>query len=205
MNRRKEQIQKIVLIAIGIVLIVGVIYYFGFYKVTEKIREKYDTVQLEDQLLLYQTRAKRLSTMKEELAVSKEKNVGVMQEYNSLQKEIIELNKIFKNVSDYQFYFGDPTADEKVVRRDISITFHASSYQSAKKIIKQLYEFPYKSKIHGISIVDTSSNSGINKTKDVDVSLQITIYESITENSDVSGLQKYESEDNQEDEDTSES
>lgn len=198
MNQQKGRIQKVVFLTFAVVLVLGLGYYFGFYKMTEKILKQYDTVELEDQLLIYQTRAKRLQTMQEELESIKAKNVGIMQEYNSLQKEIIELNQVFKQVEEYQFYFSDPTTDGKIVRRDISITFHTSSYKSAKEIIQKLYTFPYKSKIHGINIVDTSADKGIQKTTDVDVSLQITFYESITEESDVSGLQKYQSTDSEE-------
>lgn len=205
MNRRREQRIRIVSIGLSIIIILGIVYYFGVYKVTEKMWKQYDIEELEDELLLYKVKRNKLNTMKEEIEVHKEKNIGVMKPYNNLQKEMIELNKIFEHVSDYQFYFDDPTSDGKVVRRGITITFHASSYQSAKKIIKELYQFPYKSKLHKISINDTSSDSGIRKTKDVDVSLEITVYESITENSNVAGLQKYESQDENKDDSEDES
>lgn len=199
MNQKKEQIQKIILIGMGVVLMLGLAYYFGFYRSTEHLLNAYDTVELEEELLLYQTRAHKLRTMEKELEESKEKNIGVMQPYNSLQKEITELNRVFEDVKDYQFNFSEPTYDKdnKIIRRDISITFHTTSYKKAKEIIEELYTFRYKSKIHGISMTDSSSEAGIKNTKDIDVGLQVTLYETVLEGTNVSGLQKYQSKDTQ--------
>ena len=144
MNRRREQRIRIVSIGFSIIIILGIVYYFGVYKVTEKMWKQYDIEELEDELLLYKVKRNKLNTMKEEIEVHKEKNIGVMKPYNNLQKEMIELNKIFEHVSDYQFYFDDPTSDGKVVRRGITITFHASSYQSAKKLLRNYINFHIK-------------------------------------------------------------
>lgn len=180
----REKILIIVLCA----LLLGLLYYQFIVKEVDRTIEKYNTEELETELLMEQTKAINLVQMNKEIEENRGATSKVVASYNNVKNEISALNTIFANATDYNLNFADPVKDGDAVRRVIDITFSASSYDGAVSIIKELYNCKYRCLIRNISISPTSSG-GIN-SGDVSVSLQVTFFETMYNADTQQGLEE---------------
>lgn len=170
----REKILIIVLCA----LLLGLLYYQFIVKDVDEAIARYDTEELETELLMEQTKAMTIVQMKKEMNENKSMTGKVVASYNNVRNEISALNTIFANAIDYNLNFSDPIKDGDAVRRVIDITFTARSYDSAVSIIKELYNCKYRCLIRNIDIAPGSVSGGIN-SGNVSVTLQVTFFETM--------------------------
>lgn len=170
----REKILIIVLCA----LLLGLLYYQFIVKDVDEAIARYDTEELETELLMEQTKAMTIVQMKKEMNENKSMTGKVVASYNNVRNEISALNTIFANAIDYNLNFSDPIKDGDAVRRVIDITFTARSYDSAVSIIKELYNCRYRCLIRNIDIAPGSVSGGIN-SGNVSVTLQVTFFETM--------------------------
>ena len=188
MSRKFTTREKILLLLCS-VMFLGIFYYQVVWKSTSKTIESYNTITLEDELLAIQTKAQRMLQMEKIIEKHKGQVNGLVADYNNLENEIIELNKVLKEARSYQLDFEDPTTDGSIVRRNINITFQAKSYEAGKKIIQSLQDFRYKCLLRDINI--SALEDSLQTTKQVNVSLKATFYEGITDSVSKAGLKTY--------------
>lgn len=188
MSRKLTAREKILLLVCA-ALFLGIIYYQVVWKSTSQTMEKYNVVNLEEDLLVAQTKALKMAQMEKVIEENQEQVSGIIMDYNNLQNEIIELNRILKESQSYQLDFEDATTDGSIVRRNININFQAKNYNKAKKIIKSLQNFRYKCLIRDINL--SSVEGGLQTTDQVNVRLKATFYEGMTDTVSSAGLEEY--------------
>lgn len=170
-------------------MFLSIFYYQVVWKSTGEAMKAYDTIALEDELLVIQTKAQKMMQMEKKIEENKGNTTGLVAAYNNLDNEIIELNQVLKKVKSYQLQFEDPTTDGSIVRRNFTITFEAESYEIGKHILEQLQKSRYKCLLRDITF--SSMNNSIQHTKKVNVSVKGTFYEGMTENAIEAGLAQY--------------
>lgn len=188
MNRKVITGQRIFLL-VCMLLLLGAGYYQFIWKSTAKTMETYNLVLLEDELLLAQTKAMRMAEMERVIKENEGVSMGLIADYNNLENEIKELNEILEVTQSYQLDFEDATTDGSIVRRNINIDFQVDDYGTAKKIIHSLQNCRYKSLVRDVTL--STKEGGLQNTNQIDVSLQVTFYEGVTERVSTAGLPEY--------------
>lgn len=188
MSREFTKKEKMLLL-VCIVMFIGIFYYQLVWKSTSQIIKDYNVEKLEEELLLAETKVMKMVQMEKFIEEHKGKTRSIVADYNNLQNEITELNKILTDAYTYQLDFEDATTDGKIVRRNINITFQTGDYSTAKKIIQSLKESRYKCLLRDISFV--AKEGSLQTTDIVNVSLKVTFYEGVTDAVSIAGLQEY--------------
>lgn len=187
MSRRFTNREKILLIALSILLL-GLLYYQFVVKDVERTILEYDTTDLETDLLVEQTKASEIMRMEAEMKDSDVNESGYVATYNNVKNEINELNDIFSSATSYSFGFAEPVSDGNAVRRDISISFSARSYATAKTIIQRLNDCRYMCHIGNVSISSNADGGGV-AAGAVSVSMNVTFFETTYNSDTTQGLQ----------------
>lgn len=182
---RKEKM----LLLVCTLMFIGIFYYQFVWKSTSQIIKDYNVEILEEELLLAQTKVMKMTQMENFIEEHKEQTRGIVADYNNLQNEITELNKILADATTYQLNFEDAITDGKIVRRNINITFQTKGYNTAKKIIQSLKDSRYKSLIRDINLV--AREGSLQTTDIVNARVKVTFYEGVTADVSTAGLQEY--------------
>ena len=94
--------------------------------------------------------------------------------YDNLQSVMIQLNAILSVSREYSLTFGDLHVSESgLVSRPIRMTLTAGSYETARSIINNLSQCPYRCRISDISVSAYDSVA----YEPVELSLTVTFYE----------------------------
>lgn len=72
--------------------------------------------------------------------------------YDNLKQVMVELNAVLAGAADYSLSFGTVNTEEPIVRRSISLTFTAGSYQRAKDILRQLHDSAYRCMVNEVNV-----------------------------------------------------
>lgn len=182
MHREFTTREKILLLVLCFIML-AVFYYEIVVKNVEENIQRYDTSELEIELMMEQQKAMQIQSMEQEMAILKESG-SLVPTYNNIKSTIRELNDIFDGAQEYHFEFGKAVRDGDAVRRDISITFSASSYARAEAIIQKLHDCKYRCQIRTLSISSGNESGGVS------ASLQVTFYETMYEASSTLGLEE---------------
>ncbi len=190
MMNRKFSTREIVLLIILAFMLVGLFYYEVVYKQTEETIASYDTANLDDELLMQQTKAMSKQKMESEMASGTLVANGIVASYNNLTNEMDSLNVILAGADTYTLDFSEAVETEGTVRRNISISFHTGSYDAAQSILQQLHDCQYRCLVRDVSITSGASNkSGIKESNDLNVSCSVTFYETTYNSDSTAGLQ----------------
>lgn len=73
-------------------------------------------------------------------------------DYDNLKPVMFELNSILSGTQDYTLTFGTVDTTESIVRRSISMTFTAISYEAAKTVLQRLHDSSYRCMLDDIHI-----------------------------------------------------
>lgn len=181
--RNLKKSEEIILLVLTAALI-GLFYYQFVYKGVLQAREEYDTTILETQLTGYQARLASMQQMEKAIASGKDSTDGIVATYNNQKQEIIALNNIFADADSFDLSFAEPYAvdGDNTVRRNLSASFTAESYDKAKEMLTALYHCEYRCLIQDINITPTGGNSQEEASLSsgpVQVSLTATFYETM--------------------------
>lgn len=188
---------EIIAIIVALVAIIGLLYYQFIFTSFEAQKASYDTSDIESQIEIEQQRLATMQRMQEEMKdTSKKKDNSYIETYNNLKSEIVTLNDIFDDSDTFSLSFEDPVATGDAVRRNITVTFSAKNYKTAKKIIKNLHNCKYKCIIRDLSITASQSNDGSDNAvssvsldnSKVNVTLNVTFFETLTGATTTDGL-----------------
>lgn len=178
--KRSEEIVLLILTAI----LIGLFYYQFVYKGLQNARVQYDTSVLETQLQALQVKKATMQQMEQAIETGKEGS-GEVATYNNQKNELNALNTIFADAvrESLSVSFSEPTATsgDTTVRRDVSISFQASSYAKAREMINALYHCEYRCLIRDVNLSPVSgSGSSTDATlsnSSVKADLTVTFYE----------------------------
>lgn len=166
------------------VLAVSIFYYEVVYKsVTDGIKQ-YDTVELEDELTIAQTKAKQEETMKKTINDSSATaQKGTIAVYNNLANEVNVLGSILNGQAEnVSITWSSPTVTNNTVRRQAAISFKTSDYASARTLIQAISDNPYRIIINNVNV-----SNDANSSKTVSV-LTVTFFETTTGAASTEGL-----------------
>ena len=175
LNRAFTRREKILMIIVAVILF-GIGYYKFLILDVNKVIEKYDVTQVQEEYDNAQAKAMSVKKMKAEMAVGKESG-SYVPSYNNMKKLIYEMNKIIGGTGSYEISFEDPVKDGDTVRRNAGITFTTTGFDSARKIINNIHNCKYKCLIREMS-VSSGEGSGV-KTGDVSVNMSVTFFETM--------------------------
>jgi type II secretory pathway component PulM len=186
---RREQ----VLILILVVVLLATVYYQFLYKSVEHAKVQYDTVDLQTELTKQLTIAANIQKMNAEIQANKENKTGEVSTYDNLKQEINELNDIFGDADNFSFSFDQAVATDDAVRRVITGSFTAVSYQDARDRLQKLHDGAYRCLITDLSMSPTTLEGGEGDSKNLNggpvaVSFTVTFYETLYQASTTAGL-----------------
>lgn len=191
LSRPFTKFEKILLL-IMVVLLLGLTYYLFVYSPVQKRIEAADTTLLESQIEEELYKAYIIQTMKEEVDDSQKNLNGVVSTYDNFKSEAALLNTIFVPLAEtYNYNFQTPVATGDTVRRTITISFTASDYQVARKIIQMIHDSRYRCMLNDISVsavADSSRDYSSLKTNPVRCSVDVTFYETLIGAGSTAGL-----------------
>lgn len=73
-------------------------------------------------------------------------------DYDNLQPVMFVLNSILARTQNYSLSFSTVDASQTIVRRQISMSFTADNYESAKEVLQQLHDSDYRCMLDGVSL-----------------------------------------------------
>ncbi len=188
MLNRKFTLRETILILIAAILALGIFYYQVIVKDYNEAKVIYNVSSLEDELTVLSAKASRKKTMEDYIEKHNDEVVGEVAVYNNLANEIDALASVLnENVENVSINWNEPTLSNKTVRRNANITFNASSYSIAKQIVKDIANLQYRCIVTQLSM-STDSDTSLNRTDKVSVSMTVTFYETTEGSTNTSGL-----------------
>lgn len=188
MLNRKFTLRETILILIATILALGIFYYQVIVKDYNEAKVIYNVSSLEDELTVLSAKASRKKTMEDYIEKHNDEVVGEVAVYNNLANEIDALASVLnENVENVSINWNEPTLSNKTVRRNANITFNASSYSIAKQIVKDIANLQYRCIVTQLSM-STDSDTSLNRTDKVSVSMTVTFYETTEGSTNTSGL-----------------
>ena len=124
-------------------------YYYAFYiPATEKITfYKEEAIAIDDQIIMAEAKATKLNMMQKELAEimsGDTQNVKPLPEFDNSRNVMNGLSLTLAKADQYNIKFGDVSEKDGIVRRNVELTFSASSYANVKSILSEIYNGDYR-------------------------------------------------------------
>lgn len=175
--------RELVLLLLATVLALGIFYYKVVYKNVQSSMKSYDTLTLEAELNMYQTKAIQENKMKKAIEeASSNPQTGTIEVYDNLANEVAVLGSILNpNTDSISISWAQPTLLDTTVRRQAAISFTCSTYDVAKSVLEQLSNMQYRNLMNNVN-VDMNNREGVR------VSLTITFFETSKEAKSLDGL-----------------
>lgn len=180
MKKPKLSMRETVMIVFLVVLLVGVIYYMGFYTPLQEELARVDTdiAEIDAQISTSMLEVKKMDAMQaelDEILAQPEDEITEIAPYDNKEVVLNQLYLILGHSEEYTLSFVDPeVADDGTVRRNITMQFKCDDYPSAKTIIKNLTESPWRCLVGNVSIAGDYENVQANS---VSVTATITYFE----------------------------
>ncbi len=141
MTHRLSNREKVLLLVLVLVLLVGLYFYVVHYPITNRL----DEIELErDDLLVSQavadTRLQTYNDMKaelEEIFAMPEDEITVMPAYSNRETLLLYFDKIFAGTSQV-LNFDDERETDGIVERTVRFSFNADSYAKARQVLTDL-------------------------------------------------------------------
>jgi len=190
LNREFTAKEKILLL-VAAVLALGLFYYNFVYRFFQSQYALYDTATIENELLVEQSKAMRISQMKQVIADSKGTVKGDLSVYNNQSAEIIEMGRIFDEDADnVSITWSDPVLSGTIIRRDVNITFHCRSYENFKNVLQKMSEMQYRCLIGNVAVSDArpKESNGVVTSNDINASISVRFFETSEGASSLAGV-----------------
>ena len=189
LNRAFTKREKVLLLVLVMILL-GLVYYrFVRLPVQERIAAA-DTTVLEQQMEIEQQKSAIIKQMQEDIE-NGQKEVNGIVAYDNLKAESAALNTIFAQATRFNFSFEQPVATDDAVRRTINISFTATNYQIARRIIQQVHDCAYRCLITDISVSadsDKMQQYANLENATISGSMSVTFYETLNGATTTNGL-----------------
>lgn len=176
MNRSFSRREKILLLVLTLIGLVGLYFYLVHYPVTTQLAQiEEQRTAVADDTVIAQARQQVYLSMKaelEEIFSMPEDEITVMPKYDNIKALMREFNVIFDG-ADPELSFDPVTVEDGVAVRVMRFTF-TSDYKRAKDILEQLTGTGYRCLLDSLSITPEEGNL---ETDVLQVSGTITFYE----------------------------
>ena len=193
MMNRKFTAREAWLLLLLSVMLLALFYYLALYRPVnlEVERCAAQQVPVEEDLELQMMKATRKKKMVDELENAPEKQQGELLPYNNIKNEITDLYEALSPAATYNLSFSEAVASGNIVRRDISISFQADTYQKVRSILEQMHSSPYRCILKDLSISVNKSRGeagGRSAAELINVNVNITFYETLVGAENTNGL-----------------
>ncbi len=193
MMNRKFTAREAWLLLLLSVMLLALFYYLALYRPVNLEVERCAALQVpvEEDLELQMMKATRKKKMVDELENAPEKQQGELLPYNNIKNEITDLYEALSPAATYNLSFSEAVASGNIVRRDISISFQADTYQKVRSILEQMHSSPYRCILKDLSISVNKSRGeagGMSAAELIDVNVNITFYETLVGAENTNGL-----------------
>lgn len=144
MKRSKLTSREIWMLAFLAVLLVGIIYYLGFYMPMQQEMLRISTESAEadtmiDESLHKASDMKKMETELEVILAQPKDKITEIAPYDNKEVVLANLNGILSRTLEYSLSFEDPVVGtDGTVRRNISMNFSCETYDAAKAVIQDL-------------------------------------------------------------------
>jgi len=172
--------RDITMLALLVVLLIGVIYYMGFYKPLQQDLANISgqVAEVDGQINAVAAKVSRMDIMQaelDEILAMPEDEISEIAPYDNKEVVLRQLNGILQASQEYSLNFAEPSIqDDGTVRRNVTMNFSCADFDSAKKIIRDLTKSRWRCMVSNLSI----SGSGNIMEGDVQVNATITFFES---------------------------
>ena len=193
MMNRKFTAREAWLLLLLSVMLLALFYYLALYRPVNLEVERCAALQVpvEEDLELQMMKAARKKKMVDELENAPEKQQGELLPYNNIKNEITDLYEALSPAATYNLSVSEAVASGNIVRRDISISFQADTYQKVRSILEQMHSSPYRCILKDLSISVNKSRGeagGMSAAELINVNVNITFYETLVGAENTNGL-----------------
>lgn len=168
MKKSSSKAFTIIFILLGLVATGALYYFFVFAPTTTQIDQlQSEQTNVQMQIDALTVKAQLLTKMKHELPELRENNRPIAA-YDNLKPVMAALNNIMMASQQFEVSFGmnekpqqeegQEAAQDKMVRRQVTIGFVCNNYQDAKNIIDNLYNIGFRCQINQATL--TSAKNG---------------------------------------------
>ena len=190
LSREFKRSEKIVLLVLAVILLILVYYRFVYRWVDDRIRAA-DTIEIETEMMREQAKALEIKEMQAAIGNPAQDTGGYVPSYNNFKEEADALNEIMKKSSSFSFEYMQPEADGDAVRREIAVSFTATSYRTARRILREIHDCPSRCLIRDLRI--TALDSGGEETAHlrnagVSCTLSVVFFETLYDADTTDGL-----------------
>lgn len=185
---RELTVKEKTLLFILILMLLGAAYYFFVYEPAvsqlSELEQKHE--EIEEDITKAEAKLQEIKSMKKEMDSLEEGSpeYTYMPSYNYEKEEIAFLQGILAaQTKKYNISFSKITRDGEQLRRKFSLTFTASGYNAAEKIVEELEGSDIRCIIGDMSVSFSEPENGDNEVntdlfdKDINISCTATFYE----------------------------
>ena len=151
--------EKILLVILALMAVFAVYYYVFYIPTQEKISYfKAETVRLEDEIMVSEIKIGKLNMMVKELEAIKSgdmTNIKELPPYDNSSNVMNSLSTILSKASVYNVSFSGVTEKDGIVRRDITLNFSCTTYETAKAILSDIYNGDYRCLVKDLHITQS--------------------------------------------------
>lgn len=180
MKKSNLTARESVMLVFLVVLLIGVVYYMGFYTPLQNELASINTKcnEIDSQITSATAKIGKMNDMQAELDEILSRPASEITEIAPYDNKEVVLNQLYGilgRAQDYSLNFTDPEVqDDGTVRRNISMSFRCGDYASAKAIIQDLTNSHWRCLVSNLAI--TSENGNLMEGT-VTVSATITFFE----------------------------
>ena len=164
MKKAKLSLRETVMLVFLAVLLIGVVYYLGFYSPLQQelASVRNQCSDIDSQITTSMRKIQSMDSMQAELdeifALPAEE-ITEIAPYDNKEVVLTQLYGILSQTQDYSLSFTDPDVQKDgTVRRNISMSFHCADYAAAKAVIRDLTDSQWRCLVGNLSIVGDEKN-----------------------------------------------
>lgn len=155
MRRRLTAREWVLLALLGVILLIGgyiLLFYTPVTAERDSLLGEAESVRTQTEAVQARLKDKRRMEQElEELFAADDPPLG-MADYDNLQPIMGELDSILAGTKDYSLTFSTVDDSQTIVRRSISMSFTADSYESAKAVLQRLHDSGFRCMLENVGL-----------------------------------------------------
>ena len=185
LNRSFSTSEKVLMLVLAVLLVVACYYFLVVKNVADTIAANEDRLaDIEISINAQEMLAADRARMKAELeALGEDGTLPVVAVYDNIRNE---LNELKGGATTYNLSFAQPTVEDKLVRREVTVSFTVPDYAAALDVVRKLENGTYRCEITDFSVIGDMLADGT--VDSVDAVLTVTYLETTNGAATTAGL-----------------
>ena len=185
LNRSFSTSEKVLMLVLAVLLVVACYYFLVVKNVADTIAANEDRLaDIEISINAQEMLAADRARMKAELeALGEDGTLPVVAVYDNIRNE---LNALMGGATTYNLSFAQPTVEDKLVRREVTVSFTVPDYAAALDVVRKLENGTYRCEITDFSVIGDMLADGT--VDSVDAVLTVTYLETTNGAATTAGL-----------------